>query len=194
MIQEFIMKNIDVIVKENKEKVLPYVFINQTQDVHVTVRLTGDGASVHIVGIFLSNRQNATTFNTTVIHESSHTKSRTELRGVFFDRASFNNDGMITIIKGAKGADGFFSSKILLFDNAKGRSVPSLEIDENEVKAGHASTVGRPDENQLFYLRSRGLSEKEAEKLIISGFFEPIMQYFLKDEREKVKKKIGKII
>ena len=181
--------------QENEEKVLPFLWINGKEDgISYTVRLVGDGASVRLVGIFLGKGQKEITFNTTVIHESLHTTSRTELRGVFFDRAFFNNDGLITITKGAKGADGFFRSKILLFGDAKGRSVPSLEIEENEVKAGHASTVGRPDEQQLFYLRSRGLSEQEAERLIISGFFDPVLKYFPKEEQKEIIKKIHNVL
>ena len=97
---------------------------------------------------------------------------------------------MIRIIKGAKNTDGYFQSKVLLFDDAKGRSVPSLEIDENEVKAGHGSTIGRPDEEQLFYLRSRGLTEKQAESLIISGFFDTITSFLPQNMQKITKRKI----
>lgn len=116
--------------------------------------------------------------------------SRTDIRGVFLNNASISNDGMVRIANGAKGADGYFSSKILLFDNAKGISVPSLEIDENELKAGHASTIGRPDAEQLFYMQSRGLSEKEAQKLLIFGFFEPVILLLPKEIQKETREKI----
>lgn len=181
-----------VIVRSNEQKVLPYVWLNgENQEVAVQVRLVGERASLLLVGIFLGRKNHSLVFNTHVIHEAPHTKSLTHLRGVFSDRSSFSNDGMIHIEKGAKGADGFFASKVLLFDDAKGRSVPALEIDENDLKAGHASTVGRPDENQMFYLRSRGLSEKEAENLIVSGFFEPTIALLPESTRQEVRAKLN---
>lgn len=179
------MKNIDVIVKKDEEKVVPVVWCDdQENEIHITARLTGDNSSLTILGMFLGTRNNKIVFTTDVTHEALHTKSLTKLRAVFLDHAAFNNDGMIRIKKGAKNANGFFDSKVLLFDNAKGRSVPSLEIDENEVKAGHGSTIGRPDRNQIIYMQSRGISEKEAEKLIITGFFDPVMKML--SEKEKV--------
>ncbi|MBI2074334.1 MAG: SufD family Fe-S cluster assembly protein [Candidatus Levybacteria bacterium] len=186
------MKKINVVIKKNEEKILPFVWLNGDEaEVNVHARLVGEGANLLILGIFLGTGNKSVKFNTFVSHESPRTKSLTNLRGVFKGNSSFNNDGMIRINKGAKGSDGYFASKILLFDDAKGRSVPSLEIDENELKAGHASTVGRPDEQQLFYLRSRGLTQKEAEDLIVSGFFEPIISAFTINEQSNIRKKIS---
>jgi Fe-S cluster assembly protein SufD len=185
--------NTKIKIKKNQEKIIPFVWINgEEKEVSIDGELSSDGGSVHLVGIFLGTKNSSVIFNTKILHNALHTKSRTTIRGVFLDNSSFNNDGLITIIKGAKHADGYFASKILLFDNAKGRSVPSLEIDENEVKAGHASTVGRPDAEQLFYLQSRGLSEKEAQQLIISGFFDPALQYLPEKKQKEIKEKIIK--
>ena len=186
------MNDINVVVKAHEEKILPFLFTESSNEVNLTVRLIGKEASLTIVGIFLGKNGQAILFNTTIIHEAPQTKSRTMIRGVFFDRSSFTNDGLIRIIKGAKGADGFFSSKILLFDQAKGRSVPSLEIDENEVKAGHASTVGRPDASQVFYLQSRGIAKKQAELLVVSGFFDSAVSLLAKNKQEEVRKAIAR--
>lgn len=182
------MKNLDIVVGENEEKVIPFVWINgKEEEILLNARLVGEGARLAIVGLFLGDHNNKIIFNTNVVHEAKNTLSRTTLRGVFKNHSVFSNDGLVRINKGAKGADGFFDSKVLLFDEAKGRSVPSLEIDENELKAGHASTVGRPDAEQLFYLRSRGLTEKQAEELIISGFFEPICRLLPVSQQKYVK-------
>ena len=185
------MKAYKITVQKNEEKVLPFVWINGSENEYqLEAQLVGENASLTIVGIFFGTGSSSVVFNTNVVHKAPRTKSLTTIRGVFQNNSSFNNDGMVSIEKGAKGADGFFASKVLLFDDAKGRSVPSLEIDENDLKAGHASTVGRPDENKMFYLRSRGLTEKEAEKLIIFGFFSPILQYLSRRERFTVQKQI----
>lgn len=186
-----LVKNIHLTIKANEEKVFPYIWINGgEQQVRVHVRLVGEGASLQLVGVFLGTDNHAITFNTNVVHEAPYTKSLTHIRGVFRDRCVFSNDGMVHIGKGAKGADGYFASKILLFDDAKGRSVPALEIDENDLKAGHCATVGRPDENEVLYLRSRGISEDEAERLIALGFFEPILSLLSIDQQEQVREQL----
>jgi Fe-S cluster assembly protein SufD len=183
------LKIISIEVGENEERVYPFVWDKEKgNEFTLSATLVGDNSSLTVLAIFLGTGFENITFNTDVTHIGKHTKSLTLIRSVFIDRSVFNNDGMIRIQKGAKDTNGYFDSKILLFDDAKGRSVPSLEIDENEVKAGHGSTIGRPDENQLFYLRSRGLSEKEAEKLIISGFFEPIIKQLPEVDRRLAKK------
>lgn len=189
------MKNIEITVKKNEEKVVPFLWINGDDD-HISVRakLTGEGASLKLVGLFLGTKNATVKFDTDVIHFAPKTKSLTTIRGVFKDRASFDNDGMVRIQKGAKGADGYFASKVLLFGDAKGRSVPSLEIDENDLKAGHASTIGRPNEEQLLYLRSRGIAEKDAINLIVSGFFQPVINLLFLSEQLKVQKKIKRYL
>lgn len=181
--------------RENEERVIPFIWINEKEhSEEVQVKLIGDGSRAHIVGIFLGSKNSSITFNTNVVHRGRNTYSRTDIRAVFLDHSSFNNDGMIHIAKGAKGADGYFTSKVLLFDDAKGRSVPSLEIDENELKAGHASTIGRPDEAHILYMRSRGIPQKDAEKLIVAGFFDSVLRLLSIKEQEKVRKQIQAVL
>lgn len=185
------LKTINITVKDNEEKVYPFIWQDDSKnEFTISARLQGDNASLTLLGVFLGTGNHSITFNTDVTHIGKNTKSLTSIRAVFLDRSSFNNDGMVRIQKGAKNTNGYFDSKVLLFDDAKGRSVPSLEIDENEVKAGHGSTIGRPDENQLLYLRSRGISEKEAEQLLIRGFFDPILTMLPEKERSLIKEKI----
>jgi Fe-S cluster assembly protein SufD len=184
------MKVIEMSIKDSEEKIYPFIWKdNEENEITLKASLIGDNASLTILAIFLGTNNNSVVFNTDVTHVGKNTKSLTLIRSVFLDRSIFNNDGMVRIAKGATNTNGFFDSKVLLFDDAKGRSVPSLEIDENEVKAGHGSTIGRPDENQLFYLQSRGLSEKDAERLVISGFFEPIIKLLPKKEKIIAQKK-----
>lgn len=197
------MKKIKIVVKESEEKILPFVWIGGNfmlpkcltgvedgNEIILNADLIGKGASLKIIAIFLGTGKESIIFNTNIVHQAVNTKSLTLIKGVFKKKSSFENDGLVVIKKGVTGADGFFSSKVLLFDDAKGRSMPSLEINENNVKAGHSAAIGRPDENQLFYLRSRGLSEKEAKQLIIHGFFEPILSMFPKNEQIDVRQNL----
>lgn len=191
----FIYMDSEIIVKKNEEKVIPFVWIGEGEDQKdITIRLSEEGASVHVVGICVGLKTDRLFFNTSVIHDAPKTRSLTSIRGVFSDTSRFSNNGMVSIKNGAKGADGYFASKILLFNSARGRSVPSLEIDENDLKAGHASTVGRPDPMQLYFLQSRGISEKEAIKLLIGGFFEQTILYLPIDKQKVTRQKILKTI
>ena len=93
------------------------------------------------------------------------------------DMSTFAFKGNVKIEKGAKGADAYLRSDALLFDEAKmGDDTPALEILEPDVKAGHAATIGKVDEMMLFYLMSRGLSRKQAERMLIDGFIEPMKE------------------
>lgn len=187
------MNNLKIIVKKNEEKVLPIVWIDENQQLSIEASLVGEGANFTILGIILGQDHRQFVLNANIYHKAPRTKSRVNIRGVLRDHAQFNNEGLIHIKKGARNADGLFTAKVLLFDDAKGRSVPSLEIDENEVKAGHAVTTGQVDGNMLFYLVSRGLTRQDAEKLIVSGFFEPIVNQLPKKEKEMAESKLATI-
>ncbi len=80
-------------------------------------------------------------------------------------------NGIGQIIKGAKGSDAQQESRVLMLSRrARGDANPLLLIDENDVTAGHAASVGRVDDEQMYYLMSRGISERVARKLVIRGF------------------------
>ena len=109
------------------------------------------------------------------------------------DRAVGSFYGLVSIKKGAKNTDTFFrEDALLLSDTAKAEAIPSLEIDENEVKAGHASTVGPVDEEQLFYLTSRGITRKEAESLVVRGFLFPVSEKLSDKEKLDLEKTLQK--
>lgn len=186
------MTVLKIIVKKNEEKILPIISLDRKSDeILVDAQLVGEGARLRLVGLFFEDGYQNITFKINVIHKAPDTYSRVDIRAVLYNHANFDNDGLIRIDRGAKKADGFYNSKVLLFDDSKGRSVPSLEIDENELKAGHASSVGRPSGAELFYLRSRGLSKETAEKLIVSGFFSPILMQLPQKDREEITKELN---
>jgi Fe-S cluster assembly protein SufD len=84
---------------------------------------------------------------------------------------------MIYVAPGAIKTDGYQANRnLVLSPNARADSIPGLEILADDVRCTHGATVGKVDEEQIFYLRSRGLPKGEAERLIVEGFFDPIMQ------------------
>ena len=151
-------------------KVNQHERINFEPNQDLEVVLAGIGAKIEIEGVWQGKGEEQFSGNLRIVHKAPETVSKVNIRGVMFDKSQANLDGLIRIEKGAKGADGFLRADFLLFDEAKARPLPYLEILENEVKAGHAATVTRVDDEQLFYLQSRGLTKSQAEKTIVEGF------------------------
>ncbi len=115
--------------------------------------------------------------NTNALHEAKNTNSQTMVKGGLKEDSTSVYRGKIKIDRDATQSDANLSERVLLLsDRAHSYAVPSLEIENNEVKAGHGIAVSQVDDEQLFYLMSRGLKRIDAEKLIVQGFFEPIIQ------------------
>ena len=94
-----------------------------------------------------------------------------EIRAVVEDGGEFLAKGLLKIKKNVSGVEAFLRYKVLLLgEDARAWVDPQLEIESNEIKASHAASVGRIDEEQLFYLMSRGLTKEESEKLIVEAF------------------------
>lgn len=135
------------------------------------VVLAGENASVEILGLVIGKGAEEKELVANITHAAPNTKSDVRVKGVLRGRAKFDFRGNVKIENGAKGSDAYLRSDVLLFDEAKmGDDTPALEILEPDVKAGHAATVGKVDEQMVFYLMSRGLSRKQAEGLIVEGF------------------------
>jgi len=84
--------------------------------------------------------------------------------------------GLIRIEKGAARSDAYQANRnLVLSDKAKATSIPMLEIDNNDVRCTHGATVGPVDPNHLFYLRSRGIPERTAKRMIVQGFFGQVL-------------------
>jgi len=145
-------------------------------DRRIDVVLAGENASVEVVGLVIGKGTDEKVIEANIVHAAPNTKSNVNVRAVLRGKSQFSFRGNVKIEKGAKGADAYLRSDALLFDDAKmGDDTPALEILEKDVKAGHAATVGKVDEQMLFYLMSRGLSRVQAEKLLIVGFTRPIL-------------------
>jgi len=116
-------------------------------------------------------------FTTTTHHYGTNTEGQILQRGVLLEKttAIFNAIGKIE--HGAGGANAEQESRVLMLSgDARGDANPILLIDEDDVTAGHAASVGRIDEMQVYYLQSRGLAKEEAEQLIIHGFLAPVVE------------------
>ena len=141
------------------------------------VNLLGTGAHANILGGFHISGNDKLDIDVRIIHTAKSTSANTFIRAVVEDSSSANISGKIIVKKGAQQTNSFLRENVLLVgQNAKATAVPDLEIEADEVKCSHAATVGKIDEEQLFYLMSRGINKAKAQQLIIDGFLEPVNQ------------------
>jgi Fe-S cluster assembly protein SufD len=137
--------------------------------------INGSGASAKVTGAYAAHGRQHIDYDTTQEHAAPHTTSDLAFRGVLRDRATAVWSGMIKVDPGAQRTDAFQESRNLLMnDGAHADAIPGLEIEANDVRCTHAATVARLDEDQVFYLQSRGLDRAEAERLLVGGFLEVI--------------------
>lgn len=181
----------NIIVKQNQHLVLPIIWTGKEKELIHTIRLVGTGAKITLLALLLGKNEDSVDMHTFVIHEGKDTKSEVIIKSALKDRASVNFEGLVKILPGAKGTNAYLSAHILLLSKtARGRAIPSLEIIENDIKAGHGTTVGRVNELELFYLMSRGLSSAKAKALIVEGFLNSIIERFPKIQQVDAQKKL----
>ncbi|GLV58387.1 Fe-S cluster assembly protein SufB [Dictyobacter sp. S3.2.2.5] len=139
--------------------------------------LQGNGSAGELVGVFFADHDQRYVIKTLSDHVGLSTNAETLVKGVLTDNSRVEFDGMIRVRPGAQQTASFLSAHgLLLSKKARGEFIPGLEIAANEVSASHGATSGQIDEEQLFYLMVRGISRPEAERIIVQGFFEPVLQ------------------
>jgi len=176
----------EIIVKENEELVLPALWIGEEKELVYNITLAGKGSSVKFLGLLLGHEDQGLKLKITVTHQAENTKSEVIIKSALRDSSSVFFDGLIKIEKGAKGTNAWLAAHLLLLSpKSRGIAVPNLEIIENDIKAGHAATVGRINDLELFYLMSRGIPEERAKELIVRGFLESIINQFPQKLSEK---------
>ena len=140
----------------------------------------------------LAASQDNKTFDISVNHIAPKTYARMDNYGVCKDDGKLVFSGVSTINNGSKGSKTHQNSKIMVFDAlSNGIAKPVLKIDENDIEASHAAVVGKINDEHLFYLTSRGLTEAEAKELITFGYLKPIMNGFIEDD---IKEEISSLI
>lgn len=153
------------IPKDSHEKIV----INKPGEYHI--ELLGEGSEVEISGVFEASGSETKEVSVTIVHKAGHTRANTTLKGVARDKAFLKFVGRIIIAKNCPDTNSFLTEKILLLsDKARAEAVPDLEIESDDVKCSHAATISNLDEEQVFYLMSRGLSRPQAEKMLVEGF------------------------
>jgi Fe-S cluster assembly protein SufD len=145
--------------------------------VRMETRLAGPGSSARVTGAYAGNGTQHLDFDTTQEHAAPNTTSDLAFRGVLEESATAVWRGMIRVDPGAQQTDAFQESRnLLLSKSAHADAIPGLEIEANDVRCTHAAAVAQIDAEQLHYLRSHGLAEEEAKRLIIEGFLEALVE------------------
>jgi Fe-S cluster assembly protein SufD len=141
--------------------------------------LRGKGADAKVTGAYAAHGRQHLDFATTQVHAAPNTTSDLAFRGILDGRSSTVWSGMIKVEPGAQQIDAFQESRnLLLTKTAHADSIPGLEILANDVRCTHAAAIAQIDPEQLYYLRSRGLSLDKAKRLVIEGFLEATVERF----------------
>lgn len=153
----------------------------------IKISLVGEGAEVRVLGMLVGRGEELREMSVEVVHAAPKTKAEIILKGVVFDGAKINIRGSVIINKGARLAEDSLREDVLLVgEKARGETYPYLEIEENDVVAKHAATVGQIDREQLFYLMTRGVGKLDGENLLVKGFFEPLFESVSSAQRAKM--------
>jgi Fe-S cluster assembly protein SufD len=139
--------------------------------------LNGQGASGRMSGFYFTDGEQHLDHDTQQNHLAPNTTSDLLFKGALRGNSRSVWQGMIYVAPGAQKTDGYQANRNLVLDaKARADSIPGLEILADDVRCTHGATVGKIDPEQIFYLLSRGVPNKQAERLIVEGFFDPIMQ------------------
>ncbi len=150
----------------------------QTLDIVTAER----GSDMRHSGLYFTERDEHLDLFTRDRHEQGHTTGDTVWKGALTGRSRASYEGLIEIVKGAQETHTYLQThQMLLSQKAKGDAIPSLIVQTDNVSASHGGTVGELDEDQIFYMNTRGLPRSEAVRILVEGYFEEVVQR-LEDE------------
>jgi Fe-S cluster assembly protein SufD len=139
--------------------------------------LAGEGSSGRMSGFYFVDGHQHLDQDTQQNHLAPNTVSDLLFKGALIEQARSVWQGMIYVAPGAQKTDGYQANRnLILNDKARADSIPGLEILADDVRCTHGATIGQLDEEPIFYLMSRGLPREEAERLVVDGFFAPVME------------------
>lgn len=151
--------NLYIIVDKSNEETLNYNF-NLMENSKLNLNL-----------IYFGSQKNSFNFNTNTNHIESNSTSKILVKSILFDESKINFTGLINIPKDLNEIDSHLDHHtLLLSENAQAITTPSLKIESNDVKAGHSASIGKIDEELIYYIQTRGLTKKQAQEFLIHSF------------------------
>ena len=135
------------------------------------------GADMRHNGLYFTERSEHLDLFSTDLHESGHTTGDTVWKGALAGESRASYEGLIQINRGCQESHTYLQThSMLLSPKAKGDAIPSLIVETDNVSASHGGTVGEIDEEQVFYMMARGIPRQEAVRVLVEGYFEPVVQ------------------
>ncbi len=157
--------------------------------------LEGPGADAQLNGVYFARGSQHLDLRTVQRHRAPAAVSRALYKGAVQDAGYTVYQGLIDVSPGASKTDAYLSNRnLILNDGARADSIPSLKIDNNDLRCSHGSTTGRVSEEELFYLMTRGLPREEAREMLVQGYFEELFRQAPEELadglRERVRRRI----
>ncbi|TSC69403.1 MAG: Fe-S cluster assembly protein SufD [Parcubacteria group bacterium Gr01-1014_66] len=153
-----------------------FLFIDKLpKKINWKIRLAGRGSKAELVVVYVGRNKGETEMDIALVHEAEETYGRVIIKAALFDEARLTVKGMLEIGLHAKNSDSYLLARVLLVSpRARAEIDPHLEIHTDAVKASHGASIGRLDEQQLFYMQSRGVRRQDAQYIILSAFFRDV--------------------
>lgn len=191
-----IVENVQI-KRDSSVKCVYVELSNNSIDTNINYALIEENANATVRLAALARGEEKKHLTLSLVHEAPYTTGIMDNYGVVKNKANLIIDGIGTIKKGNRQSNSHQTNKIIVFDegcNAKAN--PYLYIDEYDVKASHGASVGKIDEEHLYYLQSRGLSKEDAMHLVTYGYFIPVLEFIDNDElkelfNETLREKVG---
>ena len=180
-------------VNSNEDKTFVILLTGENdQEGDIKINIKGKKAYVKILGAIIGSGKQKIHLRTLQDHFQPESVSDLLIKAVLFDSSRFNYEGLIRIEKDAQKSNAYQKNQnILMSPQSWADSKPYLEIKANDVRCTHGATLGKLNNDELFYLESRGLSVKEATKLLLEGFFNDV---WMRLEDKKIKNKLAQTI
>jgi Fe-S cluster assembly protein SufD len=162
-------------------------------DYDYRIELNGEGAEVELYGVFVTRGESRARIHTEMRHNAPRCRSNQQVRGVADESGYGLFDGLVYVAPDAQQTEAYQQSRnVLLSPTARIQTQPQLEIYADDVKCSHGATVGQMNEEEIYYMRQRGLSEEDARRLQLGGFVQEIVDK-VSDEalREKFERVVG---
>lgn len=162
---------------------------------NITVDFVGPHASANLSGIYVCKDEDELSLKVTVRHRTGDCASRQLFNGIVAGSAKTAFDGRIIVAPDAQKIKAFQENhNLLLSDSAKAETRPQLEIYADDVECSHGATIGKLNEDEQFYMRSRGIPEAEAKVLQMISFLSPVLEHVPEGRREGIREKIENIV
>ena len=184
------------VVGAGEKLALTFVVLpGESRDIDVAIDLTGEGAEVELKGLYLCGGEETVNFRILMHHRAGGCVSRQLFNGIAGGSARVRFDGRIIVAPDAQQTEAYQENhNILLSEAAHVETTPQLEIYADDVKCSHGATIGRLDEDALFYMRTRGIPDSEAKVLQMISFLSPVTSGLEEDKQIEIEKQLHKMV